>query len=140
GKLIGHQAIDGMKRVALELGGKSPVVIMDDCPIDKAIEGAAQAIFFNQGEVCTAGSRLFVQDGIYDEVVEGLATAAAGMKVGSGFEPDTQIGPMVSERHRDRVMSYIEAGRAAGARLLSGDRAWDGPGYFVHPAVFADAD
>lgn len=140
GKLIGHQAIDGMKRVSLELGGKSPVVIMDDCAIDKAVEGAAQAIFFNQGEVCTAGSRLFVQDSIYDQVVEGLAAAATRMKVGSGFEPDTQIGPLVSERHRDRVMGYIEAGRTAGARLLSGEQVWDGPGYFVYPAVFADAD
>ncbi|HUH41110.1 MAG TPA: aldehyde dehydrogenase family protein [Castellaniella sp.] len=139
GRQIGHVAMDGMKRVSLELGGKSPVVIMDDCDIDLAIQGAAGAIFFNQGEVCTAGSRLFIQDSIYDRVVEGLAAAAQGMKVGSGFQPDSQIGPMVSARHQQRVQGYIEAGRASGARVLAGGQAWDGPGYFVRPTVFADA-
>lgn len=140
GKLIGHAAMDRMKRVSLELGGKSPVVIMDDCPVDLAIQGAAGAIFFNQGQVCTAGSRVFIQEGIYDRVVAGLAAAADSLKLGSGFDPDTQIGPMISARHRDRVSSYIAAGRASGARILAGGQDWDGPGYFVRPAVFADAD
>lgn len=139
GKLIGHAALDDMKRISLELGGKSPVVIMDDCPIDQAIQGAAGAIFFNQGQVCTAGSRLFVQEGIYDQVLEGLAAVADSLKIGSGFDPDTQIGPMVSARHRQRVSDFIAAGRTSGARLLAGGRDWDGPGYFVRPAVFDGA-
>ncbi|CAM5786024.1 aldehyde dehydrogenase family protein [Castellaniella caeni] len=139
GKLIGHAAIDDMKRVSLELGGKSPVVIMDDCPIDLAIQGAAGAIFFNQGQVCTAGSRVFIQDGIYDRVVEGLAAAADSLKMGSGFDADTQIGPMVSARHRDRVASYIAAGQASGAQRLTQARPWQGGGYFIPPTVFADA-
>ncbi|MFT0533713.1 aldehyde dehydrogenase family protein [Castellaniella hirudinis] len=139
GKLIGHAAVDDMKRVSLELGGKSPVVIMDDCPVDLAVQGAAGAIFFNQGQVCTAGSRVFIQAGIYDRVVEGLAAAADSLKMGSGFEADTQIGPLISARHRDRVSRYIDAGRASGAQLLAGGQPWQGDGYFVHPTVFADA-
>ncbi len=139
GKLIGHAAMDDMKRVSLELGGKSPVVIMDDCDVDLAIQGAAGAIFFNQGQVCTAGSRVFIQAGIYDRVVEGLVAVAGSLKLGSGFDPDTQIGPMVSSRHRERVDGYIDAGRAGGARLLAGGQPWEGSGYFVRPAVFADA-
>ncbi|WP_322996051.1 aldehyde dehydrogenase family protein [Castellaniella sp.] len=139
GKLIAHAAVDDMKRVSLELGGKSPVVIMDDCPVDLAIQGAAGAIFFNQGQVCTAGSRVFIQDGIYDQVVEGLAAAADSLKMGSGFDGDTQIGPMISARHRDRVSRYIDEGRASGAQLLAGGQTWQGAGYFVHPTVFANA-
>lgn len=139
GKLIGHAAMDDMKRVSLELGGKSPVIVMDDCDIDLAIQGAAGAIFFNQGQVCTAGSRVFIQEGIYDRVVEGLAAAAGSLKLGSGFDPEAQIGPMVSARHRERVAGYIDAGRASGARLVAGGQPWEGPGYFVRPAVFADA-
>lgn len=139
GKLIGHAAMDDMKRVSLELGGKSPVLIMDDCPLEQAIQGAANAIFFNQGQVCTAGSRVFIQEGIYDHVVEGLAAVADGLKIGSGFDPDTQIGPMVSARHRQRVSNYIAAGRDSGARVLAGGKDWDGPGYFVRPTVFDSA-
>jgi phenylacetaldehyde dehydrogenase len=139
GKLIGHVAVDGMKRISLELGGKSPVLIMDDCPLEQAIRGAADAIFFNQGQVCTAGSRLFIQEGLYDRVLEGLVAVADGLRIGSGFDPDTQIGPMVSARHRQRVSEFIAAGKASGARLLTGGQDWDGPGYFVRPAVFDGA-
>lgn len=139
GKLVGHAAVDGMKRMGLELGGKSPVVIMDDCSIEQSIQGAAAAIFFNQGQVCTAGSRLFVQEGIYDQVIEGMSEAAKSLKLGSGFEPDTQIGPMVSAKHRDRVVAYINAGIESGARMVAGGEVWNGPGYFVRPTIFADA-
>src|SRR5690606_691396 len=123
GKLIGRQAVDDMKRVSLELGGKSPVIILDDCDIDLAIQGAAGAIFFNQGRVSTAGSRLFVQKGIYDRVVAGLADIASGMKLGSGLDPDTQIGPMISARHQKRVLDYIAIGKQEGARILAGGAA-----------------
>jgi len=139
GKLIGRQAMDDMKRVSLELGGKSPVLILDDCDIDLAVQGAAGAIFFNQGQVCTAGSRLFVQQGIYERVVTGLADLASGMRLGSGFDPQAQIGPLVSARHRKRVLDYIDIGRQEGARMLAGGNADGRDGYFVRPTVFADA-
>lgn len=139
GKLVGHAAIDGMKRFGLELGGKSPVVIMDDCNVEQTVQGAAAAIFFNQGQVCTAGSRLFVQESIYEQVLEAMSSAAESLKLGSGFEPDTQIGPMISAKHRDRVVSYINAGIESGARMVAGGELWNGPGYFVRPTIFADA-
>lgn len=138
GKLIGHQAVDGMKRMSLELGGKSPVVVMDDCDVDAAIQGAANAIFFNQGQVCTAGSRLYVQKGIYDRVVQGVADLAASMKLGSGFDESTQIAPLISARHQQRVQSYIELGRQQGGRMLAGEGERPEQGYFVRPTVFAD--
>jgi len=138
GKLIGRAAMDDMKRVSLELGGKSPVIVLDDCDVDRAVQGAAAAIFFNQGQVCTAGSRLYVQRGLYDKVVQGLADVAAGMSLGSGFDPATQIGPLISARHQQRVMDYIGIGRAEGGRVLTGGVAGDGEGYFVRPTVFAD--
>src|SRR5690606_3450230 len=99
--------------------------------------GAAGAIFFNQGQVCTAGSRLYIHDRIYDKVVSGLADLAASMKLGSGFDPETQIGPMVSARHQQRVLDYIELGKQGGARFMAGGAA-AGQGYFVRPTVFAD--
>ncbi|WP_183014096.1 phenylacetaldehyde dehydrogenase StyD [Achromobacter sp. UMC46] len=138
GKLIGRAAMDDMKRVSLELGGKSPVIVLDDCDPDRAIQGAAAAIFFNQGQVCTAGSRLYVQRGLYDKVVQGLADVAAGLKLGSGFDAATQVGPLISARHQQRVMDYIGIGRAEGGRVLAGGGAGDGAGYFVRPTVFAD--
>lgn len=139
GKIIGQTAMASVKRVSLELGGKSPVIVLDDCNVERAVGGAANAIFFNQGQVCTAGSRLFVQRGIYDRVMEGLAAAAAGMTLGSGFDEHTQIGPLVSARHCQRVLDYISAGKAEGARVLVGGQAAERPGYFVQPTVFADA-
>ena len=138
GKLIGHQTVDGMKRVSLELGGKSPVLIMDDCDVEAAVQGAAAAIFFNQGQVCTAGSRLYVQRAIYHEVVNGLAEVARSMVLGSGFEQSTQIAPLISARHQARVRSYIEQGRSVGARMLAGEESCPEQGYFVRPTVFAD--
>ncbi|WMD23179.1 aldehyde dehydrogenase family protein [Achromobacter seleniivolatilans] len=138
GKLIGRAAMDDMKRVSLELGGKSPVIVLDDCDVDRAVQGAAAAIFFNQGQVCTAGSRLYVQKGLYAKVVQGLADVAASMTLGSGFDPATQIGPLISARHQKRVMDYIGIGRAEGGRVLTGGAAGEGAGYFVQPTVFAD--
>ena len=123
GKLIGRAAVDDMKRVSLELGGKSPVIVLDDCDVDRAVQGAAAAIFFNQGQVCTAGSRLYVQRGLYQKVAQGLADVAASMKLGSGFDADTQVGPLVSARHQQRVLDYIGLGRAEGGRVMAGGEA-----------------
>jgi phenylacetaldehyde dehydrogenase len=140
GKAIGHAAIDNMMRFTLELGGKSPVIVLGDADPEAAAMGAAMGIFFNQGQVCTAGSRLYVHRSIFDKVLSGLAAAAESMKIGSGFDPDTRLGPLVSKRQFERVMGYIDGARHDGATALTGgSRALDG-GYFVKPTVFVDTN
>jgi phenylacetaldehyde dehydrogenase len=138
GKLIVKAAAGNLKRVSLELGGKSPNIIFDDADIDAAIAGAAQGIFFNQGEVCTAGSRLYVQDRYFDQVVEGVSNAAKAIKVGHGMSPDTEMGPLVSQEQFDKVTGYLARGPQEGSRAMTGGSAIDGPGWFVEPTVFVD--
>ncbi|WP_414899875.1 aldehyde dehydrogenase family protein [Sphingomonas flavalba] len=138
GQIIQRRTADTMKRVSLELGGKSPVVILKDADIGMAVQGAAQAVFFNHGQVCTAGSRLFVERPIYDAVMEGLANVAQSFVLGSGFDQNAQMGPLVSAKQRERVQAYLESGRKQGGRLVAGGDAVDGPGFFFKPAVFAD--
>ncbi|MCB1901951.1 aldehyde dehydrogenase family protein [Cognatazoarcus halotolerans] len=138
GKLVGKAALDNMTRVSLELGGKSPVIVLDDADPAVAAAGAAQAIFFNQGQVCTAGSRLFIHKSRFDDVVEGLSGIAAGMKIGPGIDPSTQIGPLVSSVQQKRVMGYIDSGFEEGARAATGGAAGDGLGFFVKPTVLVD--
>ena len=140
GKLVGKAAMDNMTRASLELGGKSPVIVLEDADPRAVISGAASAIFFNQGQACTAGSRLYVHKKLFDQVIGGIADKAAKMKLGSGLDPATQIAPLISERQRDRVWSYIEAGKAQGARAVAGAARPDNSGYFVEPTVFVDAD
>lgn len=135
GREVGRNAIDRMARVSLELGGKSPVVVFDDASLKAAIPGAAAAIFANQGQTCTAGSRLYVQRSIFDEVVSGVAARAAKLVVGPGLQPDTQMGPLVSQEQSDRVCGYIEAGLADGATAVTGGKKIPRPGYFVEPTV-----
>ena len=138
GQIIMRRAADTMKRVSLELGGKSPVIILKDADVEMAVQGAAQAVFFNHGQVCTAGSRLFVERPIYEDVMAGLAEVAQNFKLGSGFDEASQMGPLVSARQRARVQSYLDIGCEQGGRLLAGGQAEDGPGFFFRPAVFAD--
>ncbi|WP_232494487.1 aldehyde dehydrogenase family protein [Novosphingobium kaempferiae] len=138
GKIIQQRAAGTMKRLSLELGGKSPVVILKDADVGVAVQGAAQAIFFNHGQVCTAGSRLFVERPIYDAVVDGLAQVADGFRLGSGFDPEAQMGPLVSPAQRARVQGFLDRGLAEGGRLVAGGGEVDGPGNFLRPAVFAD--
>src|SRR5580700_9420464 len=140
GRLIATAATGNLKKVSLELGGKSPNIIFSDADIDAAIAGAAQGIFFNQGEVCCAGSRLFVQQDRFDEVVEGVAKAARKIKVGPGMDPDTDMGPLVSRAPFDRVTGYLAKGQQAGNRALAGGHALDRPGYFVEPTVLVDVE
>jgi phenylacetaldehyde dehydrogenase len=138
GKLIGKSAMDTMKRISLELGGKSPVIVLDDANVEQVISGAANAIFFNQGEVCTAGSRLYVQRGNYDAVVAGLVAVAESFTLGSGLDPETNLGPLVSQEQMDRVLGFIETGKKEGGIVnTGGDRAKD-KGYFVQPTVFTN--
>jgi len=139
GKLIIGAAAGNLKKVTLELGGKSPNVVFDDADLETAIAGAADAIFFNQGQVCSAGSRLYVQDGIYDEVVAGVSEIASNLKVGSGFDQATQMGPLVSREQFDRVTGFLKSGLDAGAEASAGGAAIDRPGYFVQPTVLKNA-
>ena len=138
GKLIVQAAARDLKHVSLELGGKSPNIILEDADLDVAIPGAASAIFFNHGQCCCAGSRLYVHERIYDKVVAGVADQAKSIKLGSGLDPATQMGPMVSEIQRDRVCGYLEAGKNEGAKAVTGGKAREGAGYFVEPTVFVD--
>ncbi len=140
GKLIAQAAgRTNLKRVSLELGGKSPNIVLDDADIPAAIAGAAQGIFFNQGEVCTAGSRLYVHQDHFDEVVEGVSRAAEAIKIGHGMNPDTEMGPLVSSEQFERVTNYLKIGADEGARATTGGNAIEGPGYFVQPTVLVDA-
>jgi phenylacetaldehyde dehydrogenase len=138
GKLIVHAAAGNLKKVSLELGGKSPNVVFKDADIDAAIAGSASAIFFNHGQCCCAGSRLYVEKSIFDRVVEGVADQAKKIKVGSGLDPESHMGPLVSEEQMNRVCGYLEAGFTEGARALIGGRKSGGRGYFVEPTVLVD--
>jgi phenylacetaldehyde dehydrogenase len=135
GKLIVQAAAGNLKKVSLELGGKSPNLVFDDADMNATIAGAANAIFFNHGQCCCAGSRLYVEQSIFDRVVEGVAERAKKIKLGPGFDPDTDMGPLVSTEQLDRVCSYLEAGLSEGAEAVVGGRKRDGAGYFVEPTV-----
>ena len=140
GKIIVKAAADTMKNVSMELGGKSPAIILPDADLDIAIPGAASAIFFNQGQVCCAGSRLFVPDNLYDQVVEGLADAAGAMQIGPGLNPENMINPLVSQVQFDRVMGYIESGRDEGAEVIAGGKRSGDRGYFVQPTILGNTN
>ncbi|MCX5562210.1 aldehyde dehydrogenase family protein [Streptomyces sp. NBC_00038] len=135
-KIVKAAAGSNLKKVSLELGGKSPNVIFADADIDKAITDSANAIFFNQGESCVAGSRLYVEESVYDEVVAGIAEQARSIKVGDGLDPGTAMGPLISQAQFERVTGYIRSGRDEGAVVHGGDRVGD-RGYFVAPTVLA---
>ena len=134
GKEVVRAAAGNLKRVTLELGGKSPNVVYADADLDKAIAGSADAIFFNQGECCVAGSRLYVEDSVYDQVVEGVAEQARNIKVGNGLDPSTTMGPLVSAEQFERVTGYINSGKDEGANIIGGDRVGQ-KGYFVAPTI-----
>jgi phenylacetaldehyde dehydrogenase len=135
GKLIVQAAAKDLKKVTLELGGKSPNIVFSDSDVELAIQGAANAIFFNHGQCCCAGSRLYIEQDIFDDVVNGVAHAARNIKVGDGFCPDTQMGPLVSQEQLERVSGYLEAGFSEGAEAVCGGKRAGGKGYFVEPTV-----
>ena len=137
GRLIVQAAAGNLKKVSLELGGKSPNIVFDDAP-DDAIVGAANAIFFNHGQCCVAGSRLFVQEDRFDEVVEGVSEIAKSIKLGSGMDEGTQMGPLVSDEQLRRVTGYLESGRADGATAVTGGGRFGDTGYFVEPTVITN--
>ena len=140
GKTVGHAAVDNMTRFSLELGGKNPMIIFGDVPVEKAIQGAMMGGFLNQGQVCAAASRLYIHRSKFEQVVEGLAAAANSMTVGAGMDVTAQINPLVSARQQQSVCKYIEIGRQEGATVVAGGYAPDMPGYFVRPTVMINVD
>jgi aldehyde dehydrogenase (NAD+) len=140
GKLIMRNASNSLKRVTLELGGKSPNIILPDADMSRAVPGALSGIMFNQGQVCCAGSRLYIQKKSFDNVVADLVSHAKKIKQGPGLDPETTMGPLVSQEQHNRVLSYIQKGKDEGAELLSGGSVPFEKGYFVEPTIFADVD
>jgi acyl-CoA reductase-like NAD-dependent aldehyde dehydrogenase len=138
GREIGAKAGRSLKRVTLELGGKSPNIILPDADLDAAVAGSFQGIYFNSGQACNAGSRLFVHRDQFDQVVSALAERASKTRLGPGLEPSTHLGPVVSKEQHERVLSYIETGRSEGAELLAGGNVpSDRDGYFIEPTLFS---
>ena len=142
GQSIIRASAGNLKRVSLELGGKSPDIVFADADLDAAVPGASMAVFANSGQICSAGTRLFVEEKIYDELVGRVAEFGRKLQVGDGLDPDTQIGPLVSEQQLERVTGYLAIGQKEGAQALAGGaRLTEGPlakGYFVSPTVFAN--
>jgi phenylacetaldehyde dehydrogenase len=138
GKLIVAAAAGNLKKVSLELGGKSPNVVFKDADLKTAIPGAASAIFFNHGQCCCAGSRLYVEKDIYDEVVAGVSEHASKIKLGHGLDPETQMGPLVSDEQMNRVCGYLESGAKEGAEAKVGGKRHGTEGYFVEPTVLVN--
>jgi aldehyde dehydrogenase (NAD+) len=142
GQKIVQASAGNLKRVSLELGGKSPDIVFADADLESAVPGAGMAVFANSGQICSAGTRLFVERKVYDQFVDGVAKFGKGLKVGNGLDPQTQIGPLVSEQQLERVTGYLALGRKEGAKAMAGgERVTEGAlakGYFVPPTVFAD--
>ncbi len=138
GKLIMRNAAGTLKRVTLELGGKSPNIVFADADMEKAIEGAMLGLYLNQGQCCCAGTRLFVQENIYDEMVERLAEKSSSRALGDPFDAATEQGPQVDREQFDKVMGYIEQGKAEGARCVAGGARHGSKGFYIKPTVFAD--
>ncbi|VWX50611.1 aldehyde dehydrogenase [Novosphingobium sp. 9U] len=138
GKLIANAATGNLKKVSLELGGKSPSIIFDDADLSKAIPGAALGTFYNTGQVCIAGTRVLVQRSVYDQVVEGMAAVGRSLHLGGGFDPEAQIGPLISAKQLERVSGMIDVARDEGAQVLGGGLPFE-RGYFVEPTVITNA-
>jgi acyl-CoA reductase-like NAD-dependent aldehyde dehydrogenase len=142
GKIIMKSGADTLKRVTLELGGKSPNIVFADADFEAAVEGSANGIFWNQGEICSAGSRVFIQRDIYDDALSALVDRAKAVQLGDGLDERTTMGPLVSREQQERVLRYIEIGRGEARLAVEGERPSDprlAGGYFVPPTIFADA-
>jgi acyl-CoA reductase-like NAD-dependent aldehyde dehydrogenase len=140
GREIGAKCGHALKRVTLELGGKSPNIVLPDADLRAAVSGSFQGIYYNTGQACNAGSRLFVHRDQFDEVVSGLADKAGKARVGPGLDPSSQLGPLVSAEQLERVIGYIDAGKRDGAELVVGGNGGEGDGYFVEPTLFTTED
>jgi phenylacetaldehyde dehydrogenase len=139
GRQIVQAAAGNFKRVTLELGGKSPVIVLDDADLEMAVPAVLNGIMANSGQACVAGSRLYAQRGIYDKLIQAVADAASKLVVGNGLEPGTQMGPVISQKQLDRVMGYIEGGVGEGAELVTGGHRRGDTGFFIEPTILSRA-
>ena len=140
GSIIMQAASKNLKRISLELGGKSPNIVFADSDIDSAVDGAMTGIFFNQGEVCCAGSRLFIEKSIHEEFIDKLSNKAANMRVGNPEDTGTQMGAQVSKEQFDKILGYIDTGKQEGAKLITGGERCGEKGYFIRPTIFDAVD
>jgi len=140
GRIIMQAASKNLKRITLELGGKSPNIVFADSDIDSAVDGAMTGIFFNQGEVCCAGSRLFIEKSIHEEFVDKLSIKAANMRIGNPEDTGTQMGAQVSKEQFDKILGYIDTGKQEGAKLVTGGERCGEKGYFIRPTIFDAVD
>jgi phenylacetaldehyde dehydrogenase len=140
GKRLVQACAGNLKRVTLELGGKSPAVVFGDADFETAVTGVYRAIVFNSGQVCAAGTRTFVHRSLYDRMVETLTERLSAVKIGAGVNPDTELGPLVSDRQLERVSGYIASGVEAGAKVVTGGARHGEKGYFIQPTILADTD
>lgn len=138
GRTVGKSAIEHFANVTLELGGKSPMLVFADADIESVVAATQQSVFFNTGQVCSAGSRMYVERSIYEETLAGVAGRASAMKLGPTLDPECEMGPAISAHQRDSVCRYIALGQEEGARLVCGGRAPEGKGFFVEPTLLAD--
>ena len=138
GKLMLEAARGNLKQLTLELGGKSPAIVLPDADLELTIPGVANAIFFNSGQVCVAGSRLYVHEKIFDRVLEGVVAYARGIRLGHGLDPATQMGPVVSRKQADRIAGYIASGKQEGASVVAGGGQTGPAGTFIEPTVLVD--
>jgi acyl-CoA reductase-like NAD-dependent aldehyde dehydrogenase len=138
GRDIMRRGSDSLKRLTLELGGKSPNVVFADADLDQAVRGASNGIFYNKGEVCTAGSRLFLEESVHDAFLDRLASHVGKLQQGDPLDPKTRLGPQVSEAQMRSILGYVDKGKAEGARLVMGGERPAGKGFFVRPTIFTD--
>jgi acyl-CoA reductase-like NAD-dependent aldehyde dehydrogenase len=138
GRDIMRRGADSLKRLTLELGGKSPNVVFADADLDMAVRGASNGIFYNKGEVCTAGSRLFLEESVHDAFLDRLQSHVGKLPQGDPLDPKTRLGPQVSEAQMRSILGYVDKGKAEGARLVAGGERPQGKGYFVRPTIFTD--
>ena len=136
--IVGASGVSNLKKVTLELGGKSPVVIFDDADLNAAIPMAAFGTFVHSGQACVCGSRIFAQRGVYEKVVEGLANMANAMQLGGPTEEGSMIGPLISQKQLTRVLGYLDQGKSDGVDVVTGGHRLDRKGYFVHPTVLTN--
>jgi phenylacetaldehyde dehydrogenase len=140
GITVGKAAVENINHMTLELGGKSPMLVFDDADIQRVVDATQQSIYFNTGQVCSGGSRLYVQRAIYEDTVQAIAERANAMVIGNTLSPDTEMGPAISAGQKQTVMDYIAIGVEEGARLVCGGKDPGGEGYFLQPTLFADCD
>jgi phenylacetaldehyde dehydrogenase len=138
GREVGRAALENMSRLTLELGGKSPIIVFDDADVSAVAESTRWSIFFNSGQICSAGSRMYVHKSIYEATVTAIAQVARSIRLRPGLDPECEMGPVISKSARESILAYIRKGKEEGARLVCGGHPLDGPGFFVEPTLFAD--